>query len=353
VADRSSRLNSRLPEMTEINRLIDDCSNFCRVERLADVSMSEGNFSIEAFTFGTKDLTAPVVVFLGGVHGLERIGTRVVLSALQTFSQLAQWDYATQKLLEAMRVIFIPLVNPGGMYRGWRANPNGVDLMRNAPVEAEVLPKLKLLAGHRLSPKLPWYRGKLGEPMEVESTAIVNFFTEQVFKSKFACSMDVHSGFGIIDRLWFPFAHSRRKFPHIAEILTLKKKLDQTYPYHVYQIEPQSTQYTTHGDLWDHLFYLSRKNVPGGDMTFLPLSLELGSWTWIRKNPRQLLSVSGIFNPIVPHRLFRIQRRHLLLFDFLTKAVLSSGTIFNDVDSQRIRLDEEAEKIWYQKFKQV
>ena len=42
----------------------------------------------------------------------------------------------------------MPLVNPGGMYLMRRANVNGVDLMRNAPVHADKMSlRLRSLEG--------------------------------------------------------------------------------------------------------------------------------------------------------------------------------------------------------------
>ena len=83
--------------------------------------------------------------------------------------------------------------------------------------------------------------------------------------------MDCHSGFGFRDRIWFPYAHRRAP------------------------IEPQSQQYFAHGDLWDHLYMQSCAQAQG---IFLPLTLEMGSWLWVKKNPRQLFSRHGIFNPL-------------------------------------------------------
>ena len=40
-------------------------------------------------------------------------------------------------LLKDIRVAFIPLVNPSGMLRRRRSNAQGVDLMRNAPIDAK------------------------------------------------------------------------------------------------------------------------------------------------------------------------------------------------------------------------
>jgi hypothetical protein len=55
---------------------------------------------------------------------------------------------------------------------------------------------------------------------------------------------------------------------------------------------------------------------------FLPLTLEMGSWLWLRKNPLHLFSRHGLFHPILPHRRQRIYRRHFLLFDFLHRSLL-------------------------------
>ena len=41
--------------------------------------------------------------------------------------------------------------------------------------------------------------------------------------------------------------------------------------------------------------------------------MEMGSWTWVKKNPRQFFSLLGIFNPLIQHRQLRVLRRHLPL----------------------------------------
>ena len=58
---------------------------------------------------------------------------------------------------------------------------------------------------------------------------------------------------------------------------------------------------------------------------FLPLTLEMGSWLWVKKNPRQLFSRHGIFNPLIDHRQQRVLRRHLPLLDFTTRAAASAA----------------------------
>jgi len=41
---------------------------------------------------------------------------------------------------------------------------------------------------------------------------------------------------------------------------------------------------------------------------------------WVKKNPRQLFSRGGIFNPLILHREQRVLRRHLPLLDFALRA---------------------------------
>jgi hypothetical protein len=50
----------------------------------------------------------------------------------------------------------------------------------------------------------------------------------------------------------------------------------------------------------------------------------MGSWNWVKKNPIQLLSFLGAFNPVKQHRMQRTLRRHLPLFDFLVRALISN-----------------------------
>jgi len=202
------------------------------------------------------------------------------------------------------------------MLRGTRANPNGVDLMRNAPVDAaERVPWL--VGGQRISPNLPWFRGARDQPMEAENRAVCEVFAREFLPRRFSLTVDCHSGFGVSDRIWFPYAHTRAPIPHLAELHALSGLLQETLCDYRYIFEPQSSQYLAHGDLWDHL-YLQSQAVP--DQVFLPITLEMGSWAWVKKNPRQVFSLLGMFNPLIEHRQRRVLRRHLPLLEFLVRA---------------------------------
>ncbi len=276
------------------------------------------------------------------MHGLERIGSEVVIAFLNSMVMRLQWDATLHQQLESLRLIFMPIVNPGGMWLGTRANPRGVDLMRNAPIDATD-PVPYLVGGQRISAALPWFRGHAGAPMEMENQALCAAVHSELLNHPFSMALDCHSGFGVRDRIWFPYAHSREPIAHLAEMRALKHIFRQTYSHHAYVFEPQSLQYLAHGDVWDHL-YQQACALP--ERVFLPLTLEMGSWLWIKKNPRQMFSLKGLFNPLIEHRQNRVLRRHLSLLDFLARAA-ASHSLWAPAAFSRVQWHTRALQDWY------
>lgn len=306
-------------ELSYLEEVLESLNGISRVSTLDTVSYKSHNFPIYSVELGSSAPNAPTLAIFGGVHGLERIGSDVAISVLENFGEALKWDKTMQDRLSQSRIVFVPIVNPVGMYLKRRSNGRHVDLMRNAPVTATAKTPF-LLGGQTYSSKLPWYRGHASglEDMEAESRAMCKVMLDRVLCADVSIAVDVHSGFGLRDQLWFPYAKSTQPFAQLSEVVKLKEILDKTYPNHIYKIEPQSLNYTTHGDLWDYLLEINpHKNL------FLPWTLELGSWTWLKKNPTQLFSSLGAFNPIKPHRFKRTLRRHLALFDFFHRCVLS------------------------------
>jgi len=308
-------LSDRLPALVEIERLANAvATRGASVDVLATVD----DLPIHAFTFGSTERDRPALLVTGGVHGLERIGTDVAIAYLVTLLARLAWDELLHSALDRCRVIVVPLLNPVGMTHGTRANGSGVDLMRNAP--AASLGGTPLLGGHRLSRFLPWFMGHDGAEMEPEAAALVGLVERELFASPFAIALDLHSGFGMRDRLWYPYARTREPLPDLPAIIALDELLDASLPNHVYLVEQTARVYTIRGDLWDYLYDRRRER---GNGILLPLTLEMGSWAWVRKNPWQGLSSIGRFNPVKPHRLSRTLRRHLPLIDFLHHAAAS------------------------------
>ncbi|MCB9730801.1 MAG: DUF2817 domain-containing protein [Deltaproteobacteria bacterium] len=312
---------ARLAELDGIEALVARARGLVRAEVLEHVRLDASTrLPIYALRLGPDDRSLPTLGVFAGVHGLERVGTNVALAWLRSLVESLRWDAHARARLESCRIVAIPLINPGGMARGRRSNPQGVDLMRNAPHDAVDRVPL-LLGGHRLGPWLPWYRGPRDAEMQLEARALCDFVEAELFESPAAIALDIHSGFGTRDRLWYPWARSTEAFPRVDAARRVVELLDRTYPNHVYMVEAQSDSYTTHGDLWDHLFMRHAQLHEAGDATLLPFTLEMGSWTWVRKNPRQLFTTGGPFNPVIPHRLERALRRHLALVDLMLRAV--------------------------------
>lgn len=330
-----------VPELNTFEKIWREHPDQTHLETLTTVRYRGHDLPVQAMRVGNAPPSAPALLLTGGVHGLERIGTQVLLAFLKRFLQRLTWDHCLQAELTQLQLFLIPAVNPSGMLRHTRSNGNGVDLMRNAPLDAEdkVPP---LLGGHRFSTRLPWYRGN-NRRMEPEALALCQFVRKNLFSAPFSLVLDCHSGFGLNDQLWFPYAYSKRPMAHLAEIHALKELLQASYPQHFYVFEPQNLNYGTHGDLWDYLYLESLEHT----RPFLPLTLEMGSWAWIRKNPFQMARLAGFFHPIMPHRLKRVLRRHLLLLDFLVAAVRSHEAWLPASVQKRRFHEQQALRDWY------
>jgi hypothetical protein len=333
---------STLPELRELERLMELGRGHLESRVACEVSAGNQRFPVYQLTLGNPDPNLPAIGFFGGIHGLERIGTHVLLYFLRSLLTRLKWDKSLHHLLKDVRLVFMPLINPGGMWQSTRSNPQGVDLMRNAPIESTSGAPF-LLGGHRISPHLPWYRGAAGAEMESENQALCSTVREELLTHPFSIAVDCHSGFGLRDRVWFPHAHSVHPIANLADIVALEELFQQTYPNNRYLFEPQSLQYRTHGDVWDYLYLQANQD---NGKTFLPLTLEMGSWLWVKKNPRQLFSLHGMFNPIVEHRLNRVLRRHTVWLDFLMRAAAGHDNWMVKGPS-RLRLQERAVARWY------
>jgi hypothetical protein len=308
------------------------------VKKYGDVSFKNKTYPLVTVSYGNPK--APTLFINGGIHGLERIGAQLTLSLLDGFHERLSWDTTLKNMLENIQVVFLPLANPVGYFQTTRSNGNNVDLMRNADIEAtEAVPYL--LGGHRNSTRLPWHRGF---EVQTETLFVIDTVKNILSESDILISLDIHSGFGFRDQLWFPFANSKKYFTGISELFLLFNLFRKSFPHHVYKVEPQSKNYLTHGDIWDYCYY----NLKKAGQVFLPLTLEMGSWIWVKKNPLQIFSKAGLFNPIKQHRIHRTLRRHRPLFDFLMHALISNSHWAVVPTEKKEEINQQAIKKYYE-----
>jgi len=352
--DQKNKATNGLSELRILETIFERYEDLLDVKQETSVAARGQQLPVFSASVGAINAQQPTLLITAGIHGLERIGSAVVLAFMDTVLSRCRWDPVAQHLIDKLNLVFAPLMNPGGMLLNTRANPNGVDLMRNAPITAEQKPPV-FLGGQRFSKRLPWYCGQLDEDMELENQILVNIVERCYSHSPFTLSIDCHSGFGFRDRIWFPYAYRKRPMAAIDKLYALKGLLDSTYPNHHYAFEPQALSYTAHGDLWDYLykrhkhFFLGQQAISGQaemNSLFIPLTLEMGSWNWIKKRPLQLFSATGLFNPIVPHRHSRVLRRHIMLFDFLCSATVGHQQWLPTKEKQA-ELSAAACSFWY------
>ncbi|MGH8460559.1 MAG: M14 family zinc carboxypeptidase [Stenotrophobium sp.] len=138
------------PELDALGTLMQRAGGLLRSEVVHEVQTGKETLPVHCLELGSTSALVPAVGFFGGIHGIERIGAQVIITFLHALVERLQWDDSLAQMLEQVRLVFMPLVNPGGMRNRTRCNPAGVDLMRNAPVDADGRVPF-LLGGQRFS----------------------------------------------------------------------------------------------------------------------------------------------------------------------------------------------------------
>ncbi len=261
--------------------------------RISEICIEKSaNFSDKITLFDLYDIdiekeNKPIFGMFAGVHGIEAIGVKILHEFLRHILEQVSWNESIRELLKSVKIKGIPIVNPSGFRLGTRANRNGVDLMRNAPIESDV--QIPFVGGQRISNMFPWFRGS--GVWEAENQILLNLLRSGFLHAKFSLCLDIHSGFGTNDFLWTPYA-KQKGFP----------------------------------PTWDK--YIVLKNS-GGLQIFMPLTLEVGSWVWLKKSPLSAMRIRNYFNPVHPHREKRVLRRHLALLMFLVNFCANSAQLYN------------------------
>jgi hypothetical protein len=107
-----------------------------------------------SLTIGSPYTAKHCLPLTAGAPGVERIGTQVLLAWLETVIERCRWGCLWRVQFDTgIAVVAVPIVNPGGMFQDSCCNPNGIDLNRHAPIDAEDKVPF-LVGGQRISKKL-------------------------------------------------------------------------------------------------------------------------------------------------------------------------------------------------------
>lgn len=110
----ANNLHYALPEYAEIAQLLDRAGDLIKVHTIATVDVKGQSLPIQIYSMGSDDPDVPAFGLFGGVHGVERIGTEVVLAYMRSLVEGLLWSPALQEQLKKLHIIFMPMVNPGG-----------------------------------------------------------------------------------------------------------------------------------------------------------------------------------------------------------------------------------------------
>ena len=74
---------------------------------------------------------SPKALFVGGIHGNEKVGVYMVLRLIEVLLNGYGDDRRVKNLVDQREIWFIPVLNPDGYVASRRKNARGVDLNRN------------------------------------------------------------------------------------------------------------------------------------------------------------------------------------------------------------------------------
>ena len=95
------------PELEQIEAILQE-GDATRLQSrvLCRVPCGDDLLPVYALTLGSRDPDVPCVTYVAGLHGLERIGTQVVIAFLEGFLERLKWDRLLADILQRVRIHF-------------------------------------------------------------------------------------------------------------------------------------------------------------------------------------------------------------------------------------------------------
>jgi len=110
----NNKIKKKLPELWQLEQIISRTKHPLSVKEEASVAVAGQDLPLYSIEMTPFRAGLPTLIITAGVHGLERIGTQVLLSYIEMLLSRVSWDVVIQKQLSEMNLVFLPIVNPGG-----------------------------------------------------------------------------------------------------------------------------------------------------------------------------------------------------------------------------------------------
>jgi len=184
--------------------------------------------------------SAPKALFVGGIHGNEKVGVAAVLRLIEVLALGYRSAPKVRGLVNHREAWLVPVINPDGYERSRRRNARGVDLNRNF---AAAFARRGLLNRWRA---WPFYSGPF--PYSEPETQALQSLTRRI---DFAVALSFHSFGGLI---CFPYAHSAKKAGDYGLLKMVAEEMRRRQPFERYALRQLSWLYSPRGSLEDELY---------------------------------------------------------------------------------------------------
>ena len=99
---QSKRSRLLLPELIRLEALIETLPKAVKAFELARFSSGGHSYPSYLIELAAFDPAKPTLLLTGGVHGLERIGSAVLIAFLESLLQRLEWDHGLQHQLNQL-----------------------------------------------------------------------------------------------------------------------------------------------------------------------------------------------------------------------------------------------------------
>src|SRR5688500_18475591 len=100
---------SSFTELDALESVLARGARHLRTDVACTVDSAGQALPLHVIRLGNADSALPAVGFFGGVHGLERIGSRVVIAFLDHLVARLEWDASLHQLLSGVHLVFMPI----------------------------------------------------------------------------------------------------------------------------------------------------------------------------------------------------------------------------------------------------